>query len=153
MPNRDFHEPVGGIAGGAFAFYEARNLPPGQIAVETFGGIVGGVVGAWGPDIIDPATTPNHRHIGHGVVNVAAVVYVTAPRLERLRHKLRQKADALRAARPYLQDVWSQLWSQIQEFFLRFLVGLLNGLAAGYISHLFFDALTPQGVNFFCRSC
>lgn len=153
MPNRDFHEPVGCLAGAAYSYYHARDIPPPQRLLETIGGAAGGLLGAWAPDLIDPPLHPNHRNIGHGAANVVGVIFLSRRPLNRLRQRLRNRADWLAQQRQLLNDPLSRLLSWLQECFLRFLAGLLNGFAAGYVSHIFFDALTPQGINLVYRGC
>ncbi|HTQ12518.1 MAG TPA: metal-dependent hydrolase [Rhizomicrobium sp.] len=153
MPNRDVHRPVGITAGAGAAYIGARNLPPLQQFVETIGGGAGGLCGAIAPDKIDPPTSPNHRHYGHGVANFVGAVFFTAEQVARLQQRLRAKADDLLARRAYLTNDLDRALNWIAEMFLRFVVGFLNGFTAGYLSHLLLDALTAQGIPIFARGC
>jgi hypothetical protein len=153
MPNANVHRPVGAAVGAGFAYHQARNFPIGQMLPELLGGAAGGLLGAALPDWGDPATTPNHRHIWHGAGSVAGAVWISGQTILRLQRRLRNRANALLANRCYLNDDLQRLLSMIEEFFLRFLAGLLNGVAGGYISHLFLDALTARSIPLFARGC
>ncbi len=74
MSNGPAHRRIGTLTGGAFALYQARDLPPYQVLAETVGGLLGGRLGASAPDIIDPPWCPRHRGIGHGVLTVGAAL-------------------------------------------------------------------------------
>lgn len=43
-------------------------------------------------------------------------------------------------------DPLSQLFLNMFELFWRFLTGFTSGLAAGYVSHLALDAVTPRSI-------
>lgn len=84
-------------------------------------------------------------------MNAVTAIGVGGPPLVMYQRRLRERADELRAQRPYLNDGLSQLLNWLHECFLRFLVGLVNGFIAGYVSHLTLDAFTPQGLNLIAR--
>jgi hypothetical protein len=151
MPNRDVHRPVGAISGTGFAYYHARNFPVEHALAEAMGGAAGGWLGAALPDWIDPATSPNHRHVGHGWANVVGAVWFSADAILDLQQRLRNRADTIHTERYYLTNDFQRLLSMIAEFLLRFLAGLLNGITTGYISHLLLDALTARGIPTFAR--
>lgn len=151
MPNKDVHRPVGMVAGASFAAWGARPEPWPRIIPEIAGGVAGGWLGAALPDWIDPPTCPDHRHFGHGAATTVGVVWMTADAKLRLQQQLRYRADELAQARPYLQNDFARVVSSLEELFLRFLAGFLNGVAAGYVSHLALDALTPACIPVFMR--
>jgi len=151
MPNRDVHRPIGAALGAASGLYATRHMPFEHRAIETLGATVAGYFGAAAPDWFDPATSPNHRHVGHGAANVIGGILVTEETILNLQKRLRHRADLLRGQRQSLMDDWSRLLSWLEESFLRFLAGMLNGFAIGYMSHLFLDALTARGIPLFAR--
>jgi len=151
MPNRNVHRPAGTVCGAGYAYYRARNFPLEHALAEAMGGAAGGWLGGALPDWIDPATSPNHRHVGHGAANVVGAVWFSADALLNLQQHLRQRANALQSNRRLLNDDLQRFLSAVAEFLLRFLAGLLNGISAGYISHLLLDALTARGIPVFAR--
>jgi hypothetical protein len=120
---------------------------------EVAGGIAGGWLGAALPDWIDPPTCPNHRHFGHGAATTVGIVWMSADAVLRLQQRLRHRANALAQARPYLQNDLARAMNWLEECFLRVLAGFLNGVAAGYVSHLAMDALTPASIPLVMRGC
>jgi len=153
MPNRETHRPVGMALGGAYAAWCAQTEPGDRIAFEALGGVAGGWLGAALPDWIDPPVCPDHRHFGHGAANVIGAVWVSADAMLDIQQRLRRRADRLARQRPFLESDLARFLNWLEECMLRFLAGLLNGLVAGYLSHLFLDALTARGIPFFARGC
>ena len=151
MPSRDVHRPVGVAVGAGYAYWHAASLPPADALAETIGGGAGGWLGAALPDWIDPATTPDHRDVGHGAANAIAAVWLSAETILGLQARLRERADRLQFDRANLQDDILKLLYWLEEMFLRFLAGFLHGLSAGYLSHLFLDSLTARGIPAFAR--
>ncbi len=47
---------------------------------------------------------------------------------------------------PHSIDALASFFSKLVELFWWFLAGVLNGLAAGYLSHLALDAMTPGSI-------
>jgi membrane-bound metal-dependent hydrolase YbcI (DUF457 family) len=75
---------------------------------------IGGMV-ALIPDVLEPATTPNHRQIFHSVACAASVAYIcTGKHTER--------------------------WQRAERVFA-------VAIAAGYLSHLGADAMTPRSIS------
>ena len=153
MPNRDTHRPFGMAVGGGYALWGAQNESWEYRAVEAAGGVIGGWLGAALPDWIDPPLRPDHRHVGHGAANVIGAVWMSADAMLNLQRRLRRRANRLAQQRPFLENDLARFLSWLEECVLRFLAGLLNGLVAGYLSHLFLDALTARGIPVFARGC
>lgn len=153
MPNAAVHRTVGTVAGAAFGGYQARGQQPLHQVIEAFGGAAGGWLGSAAPDWIDPATSPNHRHVGHGALTVPLAFVFTAEAVADWQNQLRQRADELAQMRWQLSDDWSRFWNWVHQMALRFLAGILNGFNAGYLSHLVLDALTPRGLPLIARGC
>ncbi len=107
MPNAKVHQQCGAFAGGTTAFFEAISaLPPatvatlqriqqpqsiwdqiwevvstvGKIAAKTVVGAVAGALAARLPDILEPATHPNHRKAAHSVTALLVVIFAFVKR-------------------------------------------------------------------------
>ena len=154
MPDGKTHKYVGAGAGAAFAYYRANHLAAPNWLPEVVGGAVGGYVGGTVPDAIEPAISSWHRGLAHSCAAGGAIICIKDP-LSGMVAACRENAEKCRAIRMEPQGAafvavpatpLAQLLSGIAEFFWRFLAGFLNGLAAGYVSHLALDALTPRSV-------
>ncbi len=144
--NGHAHKQVGGPTGAVAAFALARKQTPAARIVETFGGYVGGVVGARLPDIIDPPTCPHHRSIGHGIVPVGLASRACLDRIPAWQEQLRRSAEEHSVAAAQTTDVWERLLHSLLELLCRVGAGMLAGIPAGYLSHLALDATTPAGL-------
>jgi LexA-binding, inner membrane-associated putative hydrolase len=153
MSNRTEHVQAGMFTGAVYAGFRARHQRPEHMLAEALGGILGGAAGSILPDVIDPPSHPNHRHIAHGAVNVGLVLWGTAAAASNLQGQLREQADAIEAQRPYLTTNADIILSVLHEYALRVLAGSVNGVPAGYVSHLVLDAGTAKGINLFARGC
>lgn len=138
MPNRTVHRTVGVGAGVATSAVLSDNLQQPSRIVEIFAAAIGGYVGAAAPDWIDPATTPNHRSVGHSVVFAGGGLVCAASQMNDWRSELHARSQAAffhgQSAQGYLFLVAS---------------GLLTGLFMGYASHLALDATTPRSLPLF----
>lgn len=154
MPNGKVHKVVGTGVGACYAAIHAGGQSARNRAIETLGGGLGGYVGGPFPDVLEPALSPRHRGIAHSCSVGAAICFVKS-NLDELVAACRERADKAAALSGTVQDGvlvtipsdgLSQLWAQIEELFWRLLAGFLNGLAAGYVSHLALDAMTPSSL-------
>jgi LexA-binding, inner membrane-associated putative hydrolase len=151
MPNANVHRTVGTAVGLGYGYFAAQDQPALPKLVETLGSGCGGWLGAALPDWIDPATSPNHRHHGHGIANFAGATFLTVEAVADLQQQFRRRAELIRARRPYLTTDFAKFLSWIEEILLCLLIGLLNGISAGYLSHLCLDAATARGIPLFAR--
>lgn len=146
MPDRETHVAVGMLAGlGAAALAAPRgDVPQLHVVAELVGGLVGGAIGGRMPDLIEPATSPNHRQIAHSVVTGGAFALARVADLQaacRERAAFNQRVAAalgIEADERKDADLRAVLWL--------FLAGAILGFAAGYASHLVLDAGTPRGL-------
>ena len=145
MPNRKVHDPVGGIAGAAYAGWRAYQRPATSALFESLGGLGGGVVGSRIPDLLEPACW-NHRRTAHSAT-VVGLIATFANNVESAAEWCRSRAAILeaRAQDQGLQAV-DQMASAAAAILLYLVAGFLNGLVAGYISHLVLDGLTPASI-------
>jgi len=148
MSNRRQHAIAGAAAGAGAALFQVRpSAPPFETLLEALGGAGGGFVGSALPDLIEPATSPNHRDVAHSVAASTALTVKTARPFSFYREGLRARADDYAAKRrqsevPRLE----QLWYFLCECFYRLVAGAVSGLVPGYLSHLVLDAGTPKGI-------
>lgn len=147
MPRRRTHVFAGAASGAAFAAYRSWDAPPPQLVAETLGGLVGGCFGGILPDLLEPATSPNHRHLAHSVVAGGAL---TLARIGEWQASCRLAADAaMDRSRRHAVDCPERRQAETEAIFWRFFAGALVGLVAGYASHLILDATTKRSLPFF----
>jgi len=127
MANRKMHIIVGAAAGGASAYFLAREQEPAHQLVETLGGVLVGVLGG---------ATPRHHR---------ARASSTASQ-RRARSASRRWADQYHARRDGTENLLAQVLWWLAEMACRLISGALGGIAAGYLSHLVLDATTPMGL-------
>lgn len=113
--NRTAHVTAGvAVSAAAAAFAEK---PPENLS-ELFALLIAGGTGARLPDLIEPASNPNHRAFFHSAVVLTAAVYCA-------------------------YRLWQWEPEDDAEKILKWL-GL--GLTIGYVSHLALDATTPKSI-------
>lgn len=156
MPGKETHKYVGAAAGVALAAFEAHGQPKNYFLIEMAGGALGGMVGGMAPDWLEPAISSWHRGVCHSASMGGAIIYFQQI-LSNWANTCRENAAKCRVL-PQVEDVhtgqWipikptpmAQAWADIREFLWTLLAGFLNGLAAGYISHLVLDAVTPRSI-------
>lgn len=144
MSNRSTHATVGAGVGAGFAFIRADGAPGPQVAAEVLGGALGGWIGGVLPDVLEPATTPNHRALAHSLVAGGALSFA---RLAEWQAMCRTRSDSC-TSRALCFSAGSQESQNAQREALlwRLIAGVLAGLVAGYASHLVLDAATPKGL-------
>lgn len=152
MANGKTHRLVGQVTGAGFAVYRARHQEPLAAMVECLAGCRGGEHGARLHDLLEPATSPNHRNLWHGVaVNGAAVAFLKEPLddiHERLRTWAKAQVDrALQSETPW----WEAAVLILAAGTAHALVGYTNGFVAGAASHLLLDAGTAKGIPLLVR--
>jgi len=147
MPNGKAHAVIGigtGAVGSLCVMH--KNLTGLEMTVVAAGGAVGGYLGAKLPDILEPATNPNHRQFGHSFVfngTMTVAGYAGAKTLdfqikawtEQIKHKISETQD------PTTRLIWAALL-----FLVLFSGGFVVGLFAGYLSHVAADSMTPASI-------
>ena len=153
MPNADIHVPIGVASGGVAAI---ATLPSGASAyqglIEILGGLVGGLIGAKLPDIFDPATSPNHRGVGHGLANALAAGKIYLSKLPAWQSELREAAKRYGSMASAEPEGFKRGLYWAQSTLCLIAAGLLAGLIVGYASHLVLDFTTPKGLPLVCRA-
>lgn len=148
MPGRRTHRVVGATAGAMAALVRAQNEPSDAQLIEVLGGLVGGCLGAAAPDWLEPATSPRHRAVCHSEAAVVACIQVSRRSL--VRWELRWRTQSLRLEQECSSlepGSWMFIVKGILAFLCRALAGTLAGFAAGYVSHISLDAMTPMGIG------
>lgn len=145
MPNRQHHLAIG--VGVAAVLIIIIMLSSDEHSVPTLAELLGfgtgTVVGSVSPDIIEPATTPNHRRAAHSIValgSTAKIVVDPPEEITRLRRGFRQAAELNRARRnrlPARHPDRAGLW--VAEQTQLFALGFAAGFPLGYASHLTAD--------------
>lgn len=143
MPNRKTHTKVGAISGATYAFYKAKDQELLHIALETLGGALAGYVGGRIPDIIDPATSPRHRSIGHGILPNGILASLYMNQIDGWQQSLRHQAKQFCEQRKSTDSVVGKAGFRLLELLCYLSAGALAGLFAGHISHLLLDLSTP----------
>ncbi len=152
MPNADTHIPVGVASGAVMAITRVPSGADGyQATIETLGGMLGGLIGAKMPDIIDPATCPNHRGFGHGMFNALTAGKLYLKKLPQWQAEFREKANSYEAMAQAEQDGFKRFLLVAKSILCLAIAGLLAGLFAGYASHLALDFTTPKGLPLLYR--
>ncbi len=144
MPGKRTHSGVGlaiGLGAGVLAVQggdpEYRVI---EVAFAGLGGWIGGVT----PDLLEPASDPNHRAFFHSLTaggGIAAVA--SADWLKSIRARADECAARASAA-PEGSDLRRS--EELKCLALHCAAGLLIGFLAGYASHLVLDAVTPRGL-------
>jgi hypothetical protein len=150
MPCERTHREVGTLAGALAALHNANAQAPGDQLLELVGGGLGGRLGGCMPDVLEPAISSWHRGTAHSY-SLLMVAYHNRERLLGAAEWCREKARDLRSqipsspGRELSLEFWAAAWA--------LMAGFLVGFAAGYVSHLALDALTPRGLPVVWRSC
>lgn len=144
MPRRSTHAIAGIGAGVVTAAIRAKDLPEDCKLAELVGGAVGGWLGGVLPDVIEPATTPNHRNVAH---SVAAGGGLTLAKVADAQAKCREQAAfyAERVRTAGLTDA-DRSHAQLMMLAWHFIAGAAAAFVAGYASHLTLDALTKKSI-------
>jgi len=150
MPNCDVHWKTGAAVGGGYAGYLAWGQPMPHVLTETAGGVLGGTVGGLLPDWIDAPTSPRHRAEAHSIAISGVCGYYLKDQILPRQSSLRDRAEGYAQARRANREPLVQLWFGLLEFILRFVAGVLAGLLGGYASHLALDSLTPACLPILC---
>jgi membrane-bound metal-dependent hydrolase YbcI (DUF457 family) len=146
MARRRTHLVVGVAAGAAGAAYRSRRGTTRVRVAETLGGGIGGAVGGLLPDYLEPAVNSWHRSVCHSYATVcvgAAKVPNVLSQWEAYCRRQAEIHDQLAAScKNDCQHAWHVLCALLWRMASRFVVGV----AAGYLSHLALDQLTPRGL-------
>lgn len=144
MANYRTHLATGTVVGGIAAGLLATHVAPPFAAAEVAGGLLGGAIGGIMPDVLEPATSPDHRKLAHSVVAAGALGLAdvtqrqAACRGRATLHTLNAASLPLGCRERCDAELAAAWWS--------FLAGLVAGFCVGYASHLAMDALTAKSL-------
>lgn len=143
MPNRRVHVGVGLAVGVGAGVVTATRLPAEQQVLQVLTAGIGGIVGSLTPDVLEPATSPNHRAAFH---SLAAGASLTAAWVADWAADCRQRALECEARASAAINPDAKSWEAFKAFLWRALAGFLIGFFAGYASHLVLDVGTSRGL-------
>jgi len=146
MPGRRQHSEVGKIAGAVAAVVTVPSQHPLLTAAEVLGGGSGGHCGALLPDVFDPATSPAHRSLGHGVVPATWAGTKAAGVVCHCQSICRENAAACADRLAVEQAPLDRLLLGLSVLLWHVAAGFAVGLPAGYVSHLLLDGGTRRGL-------
>ena len=138
------HKFIGASVGAGVAYYRALDKPT-DAAVEALGGGIAGWLFGRGPDILEPATCPNHRGPFHSLAFAFALLLGDA-KLAEHQVSLRAWANQHEARGFNAQGQWTALWHNLLALLGRLGAGALSAVCPAYWSHLALDATTPRGL-------
>lgn len=129
MPGRNVHMPVGVVAGAIVALVSGEGRTAEERLVEAIAGGIGGAIGGCAPDVLEPATSYNHRQFFHSqTAGLFALVGLVAIILD----PISRHVDVSQPA----QVDWERLIGKAQ----------VKGTLTGGISHLALDSRTTMGL-------
>jgi len=115
---------------------------------ELLGAGLSGVAGAFLPDIIEPATSPNHRSFFHSLTFMGVAGPLVWSRAWHIRDEQVRIAEEWELRANAIGEGPEKISCELRAILHRFLAGALPGLILGYASHLAADAATPRGLPF-----
>jgi hypothetical protein len=154
MSDGKTHKLVGAGTGAVVASFRAKSQQDHNWFAEVVGGALGGYIGGQLPDVLEPAVSSWHRDIAHSCT-VGGAILAMGDALGAFAATCRENAEKCRALQMEQQgdtfvfapaDSVSQLLLCVFEFLWRVGAGFAHGLAAGYLSHLALDAVTPRSI-------
>jgi inner membrane protein len=146
MPNHNEHLIWGAVAGAGYCLLSSSIRGRDISFSELLGGAISGAVASKLPDVIEPATHPNHRSTFHSMGFLVTTGIVALPWAEQKRQRQYQLAEYARSqANSPANEIDRGYW-QRKALWHEFIAGLIAGLVVGYISHLVADSFTPKGL-------
>lgn len=136
--NRAAHVNAGVICGLSAAVALANRDDQADVFLEGIGGILGGWLGGRLPDMLEPATSPDHRATFHSLTVGGGGNALAIPRLMDLQADVRARARECAAE--------GEDWHALA---LNILAGVVVAVPAGYVSHLLLDSTTPKSLPIF----
>lgn len=135
----------GAIAGPMAGMLQSSRTNRQTTFPEVCGWLGGGILGAMGPDLLEPANHPHHRKFAHSAaVLVGDLALLQSQTLTTWIEGLGAEAAKQREKAQQNPEGW--LLHSIAAWLLDLLAGLLPGLLGGYASHLLLDCTTPFGI-------
>lgn len=144
MPNRNDHIKYALGVQSLIEIFRSSRLSGDDRSWDIAGALLGATFGGVLPDLLEPASSPNHRQFAHGVLPAMAVAWFG-------RGEHQKGCDVLYAwanAAPRPGDLAVLFNSQNETpRWLRFVIaGFFRAVPNGYATHLVADATTPRGL-------
>lgn len=146
MSSGRVHKTVGVISGVGAVYLHNHSSQSQHYLTDYVGGIIGGYIGAKLADIIDPPTSPNHRSIGHGVIQNSMITKFVFENISEFRNHCFQQAQIFHEQADQCRDELLKFWFKIRAEAYKFVAGLALGLITGHVSHLALDSTTPKSL-------
>lgn len=145
--NAQAHRLGGAMAGGGVAFGTHKGQNGIETLVEILAGTWGGMLGAKFPDWIEPATHSWHRGRAHSFTAAGGIIGGSIQGLASLQSSYQDRIATARLKLQHAVTPSEQLLRTLEIFFwLALVASLAQGLAAGYVSPLALDAVTPRSI-------
>jgi len=115
-----------------------------MVLMEVAGGFLGGALGGMMPDVLEPATSPNHRKLAHSVVMLGTLTLARV--VEWQTGCRRRAAEDAEVASSLLLGSKARADAELAAVVWSFFAGFIAGFVAGYASHLGLDATTLRSL-------
>jgi len=152
MPGRGAHRAIGSLSGGFVGALACHELPQQARIVYCLSAALGGFAFGTFPDVLEPATHPNHRDVCHSFAAGLGLLLASGSGERNIGADMRNEAARLRAERLGLaSDDPRRPTLAFREYAIYFLLGLATGAVTGYLSHIAADMTTPREVPLVSR--
>lgn len=122
----------------------AQAVPREHQAIHLIFAAVGGIIGSIAPDVIEPATSPNHRALFHSLFTAGSLGAAAVADFAADCHRTAAECDG--RAHLCISESRDRNREEGKAFLLRVIAGLIVGFISGYASHLLLDAATKRGL-------
>ena len=142
MPNGETHRIVGTLVGAGYSWYRSNEEEGGSNVARMIGGAIGGHLGGTMPDLIEPASMPQHRQVAHSIAIGLALAFGTKEMVDDWEASCRDQAMMFREITENEEaSVIEKIVALIGEVFCEVAAGIPGGFVAGYTSHLVLDGI------------
>ena len=127
MPGRTAHT-LAGAAAGYLAASSADTTKQEGAGWEPLAGIAAGCIGGRLPDLLEPASTPNHRAVAHSAAVAVGLWWFW--------RAMNSRSDRETSRRPPTQLRPGEILAAT----------VISAFVMGYLAHLALDLTTPRGL-------
>jgi membrane-bound metal-dependent hydrolase YbcI (DUF457 family) len=144
MPGYKVHSICGGASGLAAGLMSLELVPQEHRTMHLAACTLGGVLGGRLPDLLEPATSPNHRGVCHSGIAVTGLIAAVQANWQAVCRERAVACDNVALSLP--ADSSERANEEMKALLWRAFASLLTGLVAGYASHLLLDAGTERSL-------
>ncbi len=144
MPNRAKHLGLGQVTGKIVSVFKKKR-PLVDEFLEEIGAELTRPTLSMLPDIIEPATSPNHRKLAHSIPALVTSVVIST-QSGKAADKIHSWGDAAANKANRAQGRLSKVGWKALEYSSRIAAGVTRHAAPQYATHLVADAMTPKGL-------